>query len=281
MASSPAADGSGSRSAPGSPMPQHPCRRRPGPGPGRGPVVGRFVGRFGGRSRSRSGCRRSLRHIETGRGRRGRGCGDVGLGAARSGGGLRGRRGRRGRVRGLDSGEHGPARRSGRRSCRNVGRFRGRRVGGHPLADQHRLVGVVPARRRRVQRRDLRRCRRPRGCGRRRAGRVGPFGIVVQPVLDHLERQEVLPLLAEHPAQALHIVLVELPVARRGPLGVHQSLTLQKADLRDGDVGEFLSQERQHVADGQIRPAAHRASAPTATLGTGALIRPRPPGTRA
>ena len=44
---------------------------------------------------------------------------------------------------------------------------------------------------------------------------LGRGRAVVEAVLDHLEGQEVLPLLAEHPPQSLHVVLVELAVARR------------------------------------------------------------------
>ena len=60
-----------------------------------------------------------------------------------------------------------------------------------------------------------------------RSTALGAARIVVQAVLDDLERQEVLSLLTEHPAQALHILLVELPVARRRSLGIDQTLALQ------------------------------------------------------
>src|ERR1039458_4996352 len=103
-----------------------------------------------------------------------------------------------------------------------------------PVADQNRLIGVV-------------------GSGSRAGvGLTGVFsngsglllamvryrtvGIVVEPILDHLERQEVLPLLAQHPTQSLDVVLVELAVARGRPFGVDQPLALEKADLGDGDV---------------------------------------------
>src|ERR1039458_312115 len=82
-----------------------------------------------------------------------------------------------------------------------------------PVADQNRLIGVV-------------------GSGSRAGvGLTGVFsngsglllamvryrtvGIVVEPILDHLERQEVLPLLAKQPTQSLDVVLVELAVADR------------------------------------------------------------------
>ena len=80
---------------------------------------------------------------------------------------------------------------------------------------------------------------------------------VGQAVPDHLEGQEVLALLAQHPAQALHVVVEELAVARGRTLGVHQALALEEADLRDGDVGELLPQQGQDVADGEVGAAAH------------------------
>ena len=67
--------------------------------------------------------------------------------------------------------------------------------------------------------------------------------LVLQAVPDDLERQEVLALLAQHPAQPLDVVLVELAVARRRALGVDEALALEEADLRDGDVGELLAQQ--------------------------------------
>jgi hypothetical protein len=51
----------------------------------------------------------------------------------------------------------------------------------------------------------------------------------------------MLSLLAEHPAELLDVVFVEFPVPRRGPLRVHEALTLEKTDFRDGDIGEFLA----------------------------------------
>ena len=68
---------------------------------------------------------------------------------------------------------------------------------------------------------------------------------VGQAVADHLEGQEVLPLLAQHPAQPLDVVVEELAVARGRALGVDQALALEEADLRDGDVGELLTQQRR------------------------------------
>ena len=75
---------------------------------------------------------------------------------------------------------------------------------------------------------------------------------VGQPVPDDLEGEEVLALLAQDPAEALDVVLEELAVARWGALGIDQPLALEEPDLRDGDVGELLPQEGQHVPDGEI-----------------------------
>ena len=78
-----------------------------------------------------------------------------------------------------------------------------------------------------------------------------------QAIADHLEREEVLTLLAQDPAQAFHVVFEELAVARRGALRVDQALALEKADLRDRDVGKLLAQQSQDIADGEIRAAGH------------------------
>jgi hypothetical protein len=104
-----------------------------------------------------------------------------------------------------------------------------------------------------------------RGCCVRRDGGVGrhrrcPGRLsLLQAVLDHLEWEEVLTLLAEHPAQPLDVGVVELPVARGRPLGVDETLALEEPDLRDGDVGELLAKQREDVADRQVGAPAHRA----------------------
>ena len=85
-----------------------------------------------------------------------------------------------------------------------------------------------------------------------RARGVGRPLLVGQAVPDHLEGQEVLALLAQHPAQPLDVMVVELAVARRRALGVDQALALEESDLRDGDVGELLAQQREDVADRQV-----------------------------
>ena len=51
----------------------------------------------------------------------------------------------------------------------------------------------------------------------------------------------VLTLLPQDPAQALDVGFVELAVARRRALGIEQTLALEEADLRDGDVGELVA----------------------------------------
>jgi hypothetical protein len=70
-----------------------------------------------------------------------------------------------------------------------------------------------------------------------------------QPALDDLEGQEVLPLLAQDPAQPLDVVVVELAVARRRSLRVKQALALEEPDLGDGDIRELLPQQGEHLAN--------------------------------
>ena len=57
--------------------------------------------------------------------------------------------------------------------------------------------------------------------------------------------------------RAFDVVLEELAVPRRRTLGIDQTLALEEPDLRNGDVGEFLPKEGQHVTDGEIRTAGH------------------------
>ena len=71
----------------------------------------------------------------------------------------------------------------------------------------------------------------------------------VEAALDDFQRQESIPLLPQDPAQALDVAFVELPVTRRRPLGIHQSLALQEADLGDGDVRELVLEEGQDFPD--------------------------------
>jgi hypothetical protein len=103
--------------------------------------------------------------------------------------------------------------------------------------------------------------------------RLGDF--LLESTLDHLQRQEVLALLAEHPPEALDVALVELAVSRRGPLGVDEPLAFEEPDLGDGDVGEFLAEQSQDVADRKIAAPAHCRDSP------GTFIRRPPPGRRA
>jgi hypothetical protein len=67
--------------------------------------------------------------------------------------------------------------------------------------------------------------------------------------LDDLEREEILPLLAEDPPEPVHVVVVELAIARWRPFGDQQAAALEKANLGDRDVREFLPQEREDVAN--------------------------------
>jgi hypothetical protein len=77
----------------------------------------------------------------------------------------------------------------------------------------------------------------------------GPVRLVAQTVLDDLEGEEVLPLLAQDPPEALDILLVELPVSGRGPLRIDQALTLQEPDLGNGHVGELLAEQSEDITD--------------------------------
>jgi hypothetical protein len=79
-------------------------------------------------------------------------------------------------------------------------------------------------------------------------------GLVLEAALYDLERQEVLALLAEHPFQALDVVVVELPVPRRCAFRIDESLAFQESDLRDRDVRKLLAQQRQDVTDRQVCP---------------------------
>ena len=103
--------------------------------------------------------------------------------------------------------------------------------------------------------------------------------LLLEAPLDDLQGQEVLALLAQDPAQTLDVVVVELAVSRRRPLGVDEALALEEPDLRDGHVGELLAQQGEHVPDRQVRPTAHGRASPAAVV-TGLIRRP-PPGTRA
>ncbi len=96
----------------------------------------------------------------------------------------------------------------------------------------------------------------------------------LEAALDHLERQEVLALLAQHPSQPFDVVLVELAVPRRGALGVDETLALEEADLRDGDVGELLAQQGEDVPDRQVCPTAHRPLTDR-SAGAASLVRRR------
>jgi len=46
----------------------------------------------------------------------------------------------------------------------------------------------------------------------------------------------------QNAAQEFDVVVVELAIARRGALGFDQTLTLEKSNLRDGDVRKLLEE---------------------------------------
>ena len=91
-------------------------------------------------------------------------------------------------------------------------------------------------------------------------GRRSPRGTAVhlrQALLDHLERQEVLALLAQDEAQTFDVGRIELAVSRRCPLRVDQALALEEADLRDRDVFELRAELIEHVADRDVLDGGH------------------------
>ena len=91
-----------------------------------------------------------------------------------------------------------------------------------------------------------------------------PTGLVdlaaLEPVTDDAQGQEVLALFAEDDPEAVDVGVVELAVSRWCALGVDEPLALEETDLRDGDVGKFLQQQRQHLADRQVRTIGHCVS---------------------
>jgi hypothetical protein len=135
------------------------------------------------------------------------------------------------------------------------------------VADQHRVGGPRGVRRSAIA------LEGPGAPGFDLSWGFGPVGLVPQAVLDDLEGEKMLPLLAQDPPEALDILLIELAVPRGGPFGVHQTLALQEPDLGDGDVGELLTEQREDITDRQIRPPAHRTLPLLGAL-TLAVIRP-------
>ena len=91
--------------------------------------------------------------------------------------------------------------------------------------------------------------------------------LLLQAVLDHLERQEVVALLAQDPAQPLDVGLVELAVARRRALGVEQALALEEPDLGDRDVGELVLEQGEDLADRQVGSRSARRPVALTVLG--------------
>src|SRR5690606_20133414 len=89
--------------------------------------------------------------------------------------------------------------------------------------------------------------------------RVVAVDALLEHLADDLERQEVVTLLVQHPTQALDVLLVELPVAGGGPLGLDQALALEEADLGVGDVRVLPLGHGQHLPDAQVRSPRHAA----------------------
>ena len=68
-------------------------------------------------------------------------------------------------------------------------------------------------------------------------------------------------LLAQNEPQPVEIAVVELAIARRRALGIDESLTLEKADLGDRDVGKLLEQQPEYFTDREVRPLVEHHSA--------------------
>jgi hypothetical protein len=82
-----------------------------------------------------------------------------------------------------------------------------------------------------------------------------------QAVPNDLQGEEMLALLAQDPTQTLYITFIEFAVSRGRTFGIDQPLALEKADFGDGDVGELFSEQRQDIANGQVRTATHSSPA--------------------
>ena len=196
----------------------------------------------GGLARARGACRPSLPPVEA-------------ASSGASGGASSGRAGRAGRL----ASARGAGRlASARFSCRGGVRAslfsrRGVIVHARPVAvlgARSELV-VVGRCRQRVAERKLRReilGGAPRLAGRTAAssgllardrvhGRRLLLAHAVESLLDDLQREEVLLLLVQDPAQPGDVGVVELAVPRRRALRVDEALALEEPDLRDRDVG--------------------------------------------
>src|SRR5439155_20156907 len=98
-----------------------------------------------------------------------------------------------------------------------------------------------------------------------------PRGLVdfVQPFADHLERKELFALQTEDEPESLDVVVTELSVPRLRALRLDQSLALEEADLRDGDVREQVLEHVEHFPDREVRTAgldAHQSFARKSSL---------------
>jgi hypothetical protein len=84
-----------------------------------------------------------------------------------------------------------------------------------------------------------------------------------QPVLDHLEGQVLVPLHPQDRTQTVHVLLVELAVARRCAFGLDQAFGLEEPDLADRDVRELRLDRDQDLADRLIVAGGHAPHSPT------------------
>ena len=87
---------------------------------------------------------------------------------------------------------------------------------------------------------------------RRLVGRRRARPVLVESLLDDLQREEVLALLVQDPAQPLDVGLVEHAVPRRRAFGSDEPLTLEETDLRDRHVRELVLEKREHFTDREV-----------------------------
>ena len=67
----------------------------------------------------------------------------------------------------------------------------------------------------------------------------------------------VFALLAKNEAETIDVSRRELAISRRGALGIDETLTLEKTDLRDGDVVELGAELVEDVPDRHLRGGRH------------------------
>jgi hypothetical protein len=84
--------------------------------------------------------------------------------------------------------------------------------------------------------------------------------LLQQPVLDHLERQVLVPLHPQDVLQSIDVLVVELSVPGGSALGLDQAFGLEEPDLRNGDVGKLGLDGDENLTDRLIVPRRHAHS---------------------